>query len=193
MKKLRVPVFACVLLAALSATRGVSQEPAGRAELDAAFSKGQALRKQGKHAEAIPFLEKAAALAPKVHGPDHLETANILFALGNSYRSVGRPREAEPPYRRVAEIREARLGKDHLKVAESLGNLAVLYQELARYKAAAARGSGARRHRAALILERERRRRARLEHRSGVQAGLYVKQPHQHTPAKVMVVGKPIP
>jgi CHAT domain-containing protein/Tfp pilus assembly protein PilF len=110
----------------------VSQTP--REELDAAFKKGNALQDQGKHNEAIAFYEKALALAPKVFGPEHLDTAGITLTLARCNHKANRIAEAEPLYRRALAIFEAKLGKDHPSLASTLYTLGMLNQEMKRFK-----------------------------------------------------------
>src|SRR5580704_13599559 len=51
-----------------------------------AFNKGHALwEKEGRLAKAVPYFEKAVALAPKVFGPDGLDTADLHNRLGLLY------------------------------------------------------------------------------------------------------------
>jgi CHAT domain-containing protein/Tfp pilus assembly protein PilF len=122
-----VPFFAVTVLAA-------AQQPELRPQLEAAFQKGMALRKQGKDDESIAFFRKAAELAPQVFGPDHVNTAGILSTLGTACMNAGRYAEAEDPFRRGLAIREAALGKDHLDVARSLNNLAMVLGKLTRFR-----------------------------------------------------------
>jgi CHAT domain-containing protein/Tfp pilus assembly protein PilF len=110
---------------AVGSAHAQAQPKASQAELDAAFKKGLALHNAGKFAEAVLFLDKAVTLAPDVFGPDHLNTAAILYTAGRVYVSAGRPREAETLFRRSLQIREARLGKDHVTVASTLNSLAL--------------------------------------------------------------------
>src|SRR2546422_69453 len=120
-----LPRLGLVLFAfAVVPVDAVCQTP--REELDAAFKKGTMLQDQGKHAEAIPFYEKALALAQTVFGPDHLDTAGITVTLANCYQRVGRLADAEPLFRRCLAIREAKLGKDHAALAPTLYTLGLL-------------------------------------------------------------------
>src|SRR5437773_3317606 len=106
----RLPQRCCAIVAVLMLAHGAStQGPDLSAELHAAFNQGAALFKKGKNAEAILFFEKALALALKVFGPDHLDTAVIMRTTGTAYANIGRFAEAERHFRRCLEIREAKL------------------------------------------------------------------------------------
>src|SRR5437016_459456 len=95
-------------------------------ELNANFEKGVNLSKQGKHAEAIPYMTKAAKLAPKVYGAGDLNTAVVLYSTGSVYRAAGKYRDAEPLYRSCLEIQVAKLPKDDLQLAATLFHLGFL-------------------------------------------------------------------
>jgi hypothetical protein len=72
------------LLIALVLAAGPIQSPpawAQSAELDAAFKQYQALNKQGKYAEAIPFAQTFIALAEEEFGETHQHYAAGLNNL----------------------------------------------------------------------------------------------------------------
>lgn len=104
------------------------------AELDAAFKQGQALKQQGKLAEAVLFWEKAAALAPKVFGADHQNTAGILNTLGRGYYDLDRFDRAEKPLKESLRIFEVNLGAEHPRVEQQMDTLAGTYSHLGRFK-----------------------------------------------------------
>lgn len=106
------------------------------AQMRAAFEKGEALRTQGKSAEAIPHLETALRLAPSVLGNDSLDTATINLSLANAYRDMGRYANAEPLYQRSLQIREAKLGAEHVEVAQVVNSLANLHLYQGQYRQA---------------------------------------------------------
>lgn len=62
-------------------------------------ARGTALAKQGKCADAIPFYERALALAP--------EQPSVLSNLALAYAAEGQPARAEPLLRRAAETKGA--------------------------------------------------------------------------------------
>jgi tetratricopeptide (TPR) repeat protein/CHAT domain-containing protein len=108
------------------------------ANLKAIFMKGKALYDAGKYAESVPFTVQAVELAPKVFGPDHLNTADILNSLGGTYNKLRQYKEAAGAYRRCLEIREMRLPKDHEKIADALNNLAFVIHHQGQVKEATA-------------------------------------------------------
>lgn len=83
---------------------GVAQGLANRKEMKELYDKGIALRKKGKFVEAIPFMEKAAALAPEVFGPDSEGTAIYLHAAASMHSAAKSYRDAETYYRRALAI-----------------------------------------------------------------------------------------
>src|SRR5262245_17906289 len=98
--------FILVLVSVLVAGErlGFAQTDDLRKELDAAFQKGA--DKEGKDAEAIPYFEKALALAPRVFGPDHLNTAGIMNTLASTYQKTGEDAKAEAVLRNLLIIWE---------------------------------------------------------------------------------------
>jgi CHAT domain-containing protein/Flp pilus assembly protein TadD len=130
----RTPGLAGALaLATLLIPAAQAQTKSAREKCDAAYKKGEALAAQGRYDLAIKYYRKAAALAPRVFGARHRNTATVLNNLALLYRQQGRYAEAEPLYRRSLKIRETILGKRHRDVAQSLNNLAALYDIQGRY------------------------------------------------------------
>jgi hypothetical protein len=78
------------------------QDP--KTELAAALTKGKELEKQGKLAEAIPYLETAVELTPKVYGPNGLETFHARVALALRYQMVGHYADAGALYHNSLSI-----------------------------------------------------------------------------------------
>jgi CHAT domain-containing protein len=106
------------------------QENQGKAELNALYQRGSALRKAGKHREAAEVFERVVALSRTVFGPGHINTANLTSQLATLYYVLNEHAKAVPLYRACLEIREAKLGKDHLHVAETLSSLGGSYRAL---------------------------------------------------------------
>jgi tetratricopeptide (TPR) repeat protein len=79
---------------------------------------------QAKHADATPIAQRALALAERLYGPDHPETATSLDKLAELYYRQGRAAESEPLFKRALAIRE---------IAGPLKNLAALYLGQGRY------------------------------------------------------------
>jgi tetratricopeptide (TPR) repeat protein len=102
-------------------------------ELYAAFKQYQALNKQGKYAEAIPFAQTFIALAEEEFGETHKIFAVSLNSLATLYYNQGRYADAEPLYKRSLAIREKALGPDHPNVALSLENFESLDRFQGRY------------------------------------------------------------
>lgn len=103
------------------------------ADLQAAVAEGIACHERADYPAATKAYERALALAPKVYGAEHEETALITNNLGILYESLGRYAQAEALYQKGLAIREAKFGPDHLDVADSLNNLISLYCATGRY------------------------------------------------------------
>lgn len=131
---LPTPWHWALVFVGLIVAQALAQEPNPRAELDAAFQKGIALFKQGKAAEALPHLQKAATLAVSVFGADDLNTAALASVLADACRACGKNRDAEVHYTRGLKILEAKLGPDHPRLGVPLNNLAVLYLGMTRHQ-----------------------------------------------------------
>jgi MYXO-CTERM domain-containing protein len=91
------------------------------------------LYEQGRFSEAIPFAQRAALLAEKALGPNHLNVAQSLNNLAALYVEQGRYEDAEPLFERALGIWEKAPGDHHPEVATGLSNLAMLYREKGRY------------------------------------------------------------
>jgi tetratricopeptide (TPR) repeat protein len=78
----------------------------------------------GAYAQARPLLEKALAVAERVFGPEHLDTAESLSALGLVLRAQGDLSGARLLYERALAICEKALGPAHPDTAPKLNNLA---------------------------------------------------------------------
>ncbi|MFO0968649.1 MAG: tetratricopeptide repeat protein [Gemmataceae bacterium] len=104
--------------------------------LDSHFQRGLTLRKEGKWPQAAIAFEKAAALAPKVFGPDHLSTALIWNASGVAWSNAREPKKAIAAYEESLRIRETVLGKDHELVGQTLNNLSIAHRRLGHREAA---------------------------------------------------------
>ncbi|MFO0810962.1 MAG: tetratricopeptide repeat protein [Gemmataceae bacterium] len=121
-----------LILTALIAANAAAQ-PDDAAEWRAAFAKGSELEAKADYAQAAKHYERALALAPRVFGPNHVNTGITLNNLANVYRSQGRSAAAEPLYRRAMAIDERVYGPDHPEVATDLNNLAGVYQDQGKY------------------------------------------------------------
>ncbi|MFO0968647.1 MAG: CHAT domain-containing tetratricopeptide repeat protein [Gemmataceae bacterium] len=130
------PLFLLAVLAGL-AHAGDPARPTVK-DLDAAFLKGMELRRLGKDTEAIPFLEKAAAMAPAVFGAAHANTGSIVNQLGIAYLAVNDNAKALAAFTRAAAIREVAVGTEHPQLAEVLSNAAMAHGRLRQWDKAEA-------------------------------------------------------
>ncbi|MEW5725541.1 MAG: tetratricopeptide repeat protein, partial [Thermodesulfobacteriota bacterium] len=96
------------------------------------------LYKQGRYAEALPYvLEIVAVLEAEVE-PEDLKLAQPLNNLAVIYEKLGKKDEAEKLYLRVLAIIEKKVGPDDRVLAVKLGDLAAIYSESGRWAEAEA-------------------------------------------------------
>ena len=112
---------------------GVAQDVAKLKELKGIFNKAVAADKKGDHAESVRLFDEAVALAPKVFGGDHLNTAAILQSAGTVNQGAERYREAERLYHEALRNREIHLPKHDPAVADTLNRLGLTLERLAKY------------------------------------------------------------
>jgi tetratricopeptide (TPR) repeat protein len=91
-------------------------------------SQALALQSKGDLAGAEPLFRAALALAERVLGPDHPDTAGSLNNLAGLLEAQGDYGGAEAAYRRAVDICERKLGPNDPRTAASLDNLAGLLQ-----------------------------------------------------------------
>ena len=120
----------CLALAPLAATALYAGE---REDFDAAWKKAMAFEKVADYPAAEREYERALALAPRIFGPDSVDTATILNNLALMYWGMGQYTKAEPLYERSLKISEVKLGPDHPYVAGTLNNQAALYTDMGQY------------------------------------------------------------
>jgi len=89
---------------------------------------GEAYRGVGELAQAVIFLERAAALCQRSAGPDSPQTLTTLDDLAQGYHSAGKLKEAIQLFELVSEARQKKLGPEHPKTIVTLDHLAVAYQ-----------------------------------------------------------------
>jgi tetratricopeptide (TPR) repeat protein len=129
----RLGWLAAAVLAGCVVSAGLCQaQDDDEATQRAAFDKGMELYTKGQLREAVPYLQKALELAPRVYGQDHENVASCCANLANLYRAMGQYAKAEPLYLRCLQIRE-NTGQDTPAVAQSLNNLALLYDDMGQY------------------------------------------------------------
>ncbi len=85
-----------------------------------------------EHERALPLLERAAAAAERVWGPEHFNTMVILGNLASAERHAGRLAEAEAALRRVLESQRAVLGPEHRNTLTTETKLAGVLAEVGR-------------------------------------------------------------
>ena len=85
---------------------------------------GRALFEAGRHADALPYFQRAHNLACRRCGSDSLEASERLHNVAAAHVALGHGREAIPMYQRIVAINEATRGADHPELASTLGNLA---------------------------------------------------------------------
>lgn len=101
-------------------------------EAERLHNQAEALRLQGKYAEATVLGEKALTIRQKLLGDNHLDVGVSFNTLGELYTSQGRYLEAESFYQKSLDIiredlRKQNLPDDNFGVAVLLSNLGGLY------------------------------------------------------------------
>jgi CHAT domain-containing protein/Tfp pilus assembly protein PilF len=81
----------------------------------------------GKDDEALPFVERALAIAERVLGTDHVYVAMLVADLGNSYYAKSNSGKARPSYERALSILERKLGPEHPWTAYVTNRVAAAY------------------------------------------------------------------
>ncbi|MFO0934235.1 MAG: CHAT domain-containing tetratricopeptide repeat protein [Planctomycetota bacterium] len=124
---------------------GPAPVPAPEVERGAALQRAgvlddqaQALRVQGKPAEAIAAARQSLAIREEALGPDHPDVATSLNALAELLYERANSAEARPLLERALAIRERVLGRDHADLAPVLNNLATLLADAGEHAAARA-------------------------------------------------------
>jgi tetratricopeptide (TPR) repeat protein len=85
---------------------------------------------QGQHKEALALRSSALAIAERVFGPDHPNTAAALNNMASTYRAQGQADKALPLLERALSITEDAPGPDHPDTAAVLDNLAGAFRDL---------------------------------------------------------------
>ncbi|MBW1789099.1 MAG: CHAT domain-containing protein, partial [Deltaproteobacteria bacterium] len=85
------------------------------------------------YTEAEPLFNRSLAMAQKVLGPDHPDTALTLNNFAVLYDNMKNFSKAETLYKQALEIHEKSLGVNHPNVALDLNNLAFLNQAMGNY------------------------------------------------------------
>jgi tetratricopeptide (TPR) repeat protein len=85
---------------------------------------------QGRYTEAEPLFQRALTISEQTLGPEHPETAVMLYNLAFLYQQ--RHEQAEGCYQRVLLIDEQVYGQHHPEVATDLEAYASLLREMNR-------------------------------------------------------------
>jgi CHAT domain-containing protein/tetratricopeptide (TPR) repeat protein len=101
--------------------------------LDAAYLRGETLKKQGDYPAAVKECQTGVRLAEKIYGPKHLVTGIFLNNLGLLYLDLEQFDQAEPLLLRSLRIKDARPDRDRLGRAVTLNNLGLLYSKQNRF------------------------------------------------------------
>jgi eukaryotic-like serine/threonine-protein kinase len=93
---------------------------------------GNACRGVGETAQALAFLQRAAALCQQGLGPDHLKTLVTLNDLAVAYRDAGKLPEAIRLFEQVSDGLVKKEGPDNPNTLTTLNNLALTYLDIGR-------------------------------------------------------------
>ncbi len=96
--------------------------------LDLCTAAGRALEGALDLGAARSWYEQALAIAERVHGPDHVDTAKSLSSLASVLQDQGECAAARPLYQRALASFERILGPEHPDTATARNNLASLSQ-----------------------------------------------------------------
>ena len=94
------------------------------------YQRGEASYRKGAILEAIEHYEKAVALAPRVLGEAHADTANIMNNLAKFYLDAGMLTKSEALTKKVTEMRARNDQKDTFPDAVSFNNLGEAYRRM---------------------------------------------------------------
>jgi tetratricopeptide (TPR) repeat protein len=93
----------------------------------------EALRAQGKYAEARPLFEKALEIRRRLLTDDHPDTAQSYNNLAGNLRDRGKYAQAQPLFEKALGIYRRLLTDDHPDTAESYNNLACVLDDQGKY------------------------------------------------------------
>lgn len=95
-------------------------------ELAVRTTVGKTYRSLGRYPAAEPHLERAAALAERLHGREGAEWAEARFELGSLWSEMGRAADAQEAYEDALRVFRRLAGEDDLRVARVLASLGPL-------------------------------------------------------------------
>jgi TPR repeat protein/CHAT domain-containing protein len=91
------------------------------------------LFQEGQFQEAVPLAQKAVAIARRLRGPEHPDTALSLNNLAAQYLGMGEFTKAEPLLQEALQIYRKVGGEEHSDTAVGLNNLGDLYEQMGEY------------------------------------------------------------
>jgi len=97
---------------------------------------GRSYQFLGRNSDALPLLERAAALSEKLYGPESVEIAEPLHRIAKIRMDSGNLDAALELYVRVLAIHEAHQPRNERKLAESHNNIALPLMDLGRNREA---------------------------------------------------------
>lgn len=102
----------------------MSQHP--RAQAGLMITIGDIYRRLGFFDQARPLLVDALAIRRRLHGEEHVDTAEALYALAFLDYNQQHDEDAETRYLEALALRERLLGPNHPDVAQTLNNYGIL-------------------------------------------------------------------
>jgi tetratricopeptide (TPR) repeat protein len=94
---------------------------------------GWVLMDMGKHAEALPFLEKSRSGFERLFGSNSVKIASVSCMIGDTERALKRWNEAEEPLKLCAQIREANGGIFSAELGDAVNSLADVFRKQGKY------------------------------------------------------------
>lgn len=94
---------------------------------------GEALRKSGQHAKALPWYEKAISIAEKEVGEDDLFVSGVLNNLVLSLIATGKIAPALKHLDRILRIQRTKLPPNDPMHADTLNRFAYIFEQAGQY------------------------------------------------------------
>jgi CHAT domain-containing protein/tetratricopeptide (TPR) repeat protein len=114
------------VLANLEKAQGIDPVLVGVQMINALDGLGLLNLSMGRHAEALPYFERALAVSERVFGPDHSMTGGMLRSLGMQFLDQGRIDEAERFFERALPMAE-KAGHNDVGTADTIAGLAMVH------------------------------------------------------------------
>ena len=96
-------------------------------------NKANALRKLADYERANAVYEEALAMAERLKGKQHLDTAKILHSIGNVLRKLCKQQEALSKFEQALEIKIKLLGADHDETSKTLACIGNIHCDTKKY------------------------------------------------------------